>query len=195
MRAVIDTSSLLSLVRNYLPFDKHDILFNLIRSKIESGEIIILDEVLEECKRVSQKLVVNKLPYLLDKEFQKAYQVPVKTDELLPFAPVRFLGMIKNQFIANHFQLRKLNEAEFEVKKKEFMESADAKMIMYSQHLIKDFAADEIFIVTEESSAANDLKLFKKIPAICQLLEIPVVNLPNLLIKFSELDFEIKMRK
>lgn len=195
MKAVIDTSSLLSLVRYYLPFDRHDILFNLIKTKIERGNVIILDAVLQECKFVSQRLVVNKLAYLIDKEFQKAFQIPVKTDELLPLAPKKFLGMLQNQFIANSFQFRKLNEAEFEVKKKEFMDSADAKMIMYCQHLIKDFPNDEVCIVTEETNAGNDLKLFKKIPTICQILGVPVVTLPDLLNKFPELDLGIIRKK
>jgi hypothetical protein len=195
MRAIIDTSSLLSLVRYYLPFDKHDILFNLFKTKIETGEIIILDAVLQECSFVSKKLVVNKLAYLVEKEFQKTFQIPVKTGELLPIAPKKFLGMLQNQFIANNFQFRKLNEAEFEVKKKEFMDSADAKMIMYCQHLMKDFPDDEVCIVTEESNSGNDLKLFKKIPTICQILGVPVVTLPDLLNKFPEVDLGINRKK
>ena len=118
MKAIIDTSSLLSMVRYYLPFDNQGILFNLIREKIEIGEIVILDAVLQECRYVSKKLVVNNLTYLFDKEFQKNFRIPVKTDELLPLAPKKFLGMLQNQFIANHFQYRKLNSAEFEVKKR-----------------------------------------------------------------------------
>ncbi|WP_209329937.1 DUF4411 family protein [Lunatimonas salinarum] len=188
MKAVIDTSSLLSLVRYYLPFDKNDILFNLIKTKIETREIVILDAVLQECRFVSKKLVVNKLAYLVEKEFQKTFHIPVKTDELLPLAPKKFLGMLQNQFIANNFQYRKLNEAEFEVKKKEFMESADAKMIMQCQYIMREFSDEEVFIVTEESNSENDHKLFKKIPAICQILGIKVLNLPELLNKFTELD-------
>lgn len=194
MKVIIDTSSLLSLVRYYLPFDNHAILFNLFKHKIEAGEIIILDAVLQECKFVSKKLVVNNLTYLVDKDFQKNFEVPVNTDDLVPLAPKKFLGMLQNQFIANQFQFRKLNPAEFEVKKKEFMESADAKMLMYAQHMINDFSNEEICIVTEESNAGNDLKLFKKIPAICQILDIKVLNLPELLSRFTELDLGINIK-
>jgi len=55
MRVVIDTSSLLSLVRYYLPFDKNGVLFGLIKSKFASGEIIMLDAVYEESKFIGQK--------------------------------------------------------------------------------------------------------------------------------------------
>lgn len=40
MKVVIDTNSLLSLIRYYLPFDKNGILFQFIKKKIEIGEII-----------------------------------------------------------------------------------------------------------------------------------------------------------
>lgn len=188
MKAVIDTSSLLSLVRYYLPFDKKAVLFELIKNKISSGEIILLDAVYEESKFVSQKIIFKHLDFLTDKEFLKENKIVVKTELLIPFAPERFLNMVKNQFVANPFQFRKLSEAEFEVKKKEFMESADAKLIMYSQHLLKDNPEEEIYLVTEETIAGNDLKLFKKIPAICDILDIPVITLPMLLEKYPEVD-------
>jgi len=188
MTVVIDTSSLLSLVRYYLPFDKKGVLFEVIKRKFEIGEIILLDAVYDECKYVGQKAILKKLDYLEDKGFLKENKVVVKTEDLIPLAPARFLNQLKNQFVANQFQLRKLTDAEFEVKKKEFMESADAKLIMYCQHLIKDNPTEEIYLVTEETSTANDLKLFKKIPAICDVIGIPVISLPELLEKYPEVD-------
>lgn len=188
MIVVIDTSSLLSLVRYYLPFDKKCVLFEVIKNKISTGEIIVLDAVYTESKFVSQKIILKQLKYLEDKDFLKEYKIIVKTDELIPLAPSRFLNMVKNQFVANPFQLKKLSEAEFEVQKNRFMESADAKLIMYCQHLIKNHPNEEIYLITEETSSANDLKLFKKIPAICGILSIPVITLPQLLEKYPEVD-------
>ncbi len=83
MKVVIDTNSLLSLVRYYLPFDKKGILFQFFKSKIENGEIIIIDKVLEECTYNSKGLVLEKLPYLTEKAFLKSSKVPSKTDSLL----------------------------------------------------------------------------------------------------------------
>lgn len=81
--------------------------------------------------------------------------------------------------------MKKLSESEFEVQKNRFMESADAKLIMYCQHLIKNNPEKENYLVTEETSTANDIKLFKKIPAICETLGIPVTTLPqHLIIKY-----------
>jgi hypothetical protein len=188
MKALIDTSSLLSLVRYYLPFDKKGILFEVIKNKFASGEIILLDAVHEECKYVSQKAIFTKLDYLGDKDFLKKNKIVLKTDDLIPLSPAKFLNQLKNQFVANPGQFRKLTEAEFEVQKNRFMESADAKLIMYAQRLIKENPEEEIYLVTEETSSPNDLKLFKKIPAICNLLEIPVITLPKLLEKYQEVD-------
>lgn len=192
MRALIDTSSLLSLVRYYLPFDKKGVLFEVVKRKFETGEIILLDGVYEECKFVGKKAILKKLDYLEDKAFLKENKIIVKTDDLIPLAPVKFLNQLKNQFVANQYQFRKLTEAEFEVKKKEFMDSADAKLIMYAQRLLKENPEEEFYLVTEETSSANDLKLFKKIPAICDILGIPVISLPELLEKYSEVDLGFK---
>ncbi len=188
MRAVIDTSSLVSLVRYYLPFDNKGILFKLIKEKLLKGEIIIIDAVHEECKYVSQKIVLKSLDYLADKEFLRESKLLVKTDDLIPLAPTRFMNMVNNQFVANQFQFKKLSEAQFEVQKNNFMGSADAKLIMYCQHLIKDNREEEIYLVTEESISTNDLKLFKKIPAICKILGIKVIGLPELLGMYTEVD-------
>lgn len=192
MRVLIDTSSLLILVKYYLHFDKKGVLNEVIKRKFETGEIILLDAVYEECKYVGQKAILKKLDYLEDKDFLKEHQVIIKTDSLIPVAPAKFLNQLKNQFVANQFQFRKLSEAEFEVKKKEFMESADAKLIMYGQRLIKENPKEEIYLVTEETSSPNDLKLFKKIPSISGILGIPVITLPELLEKYPEVDLGFK---
>jgi hypothetical protein len=76
MKVVIDTNSLLSLVRYYLPFDKKGVLFRFFRSKIEKGEIIIIDRVFQECTYISKGIVLSTLDYLNDKTFLKSAKVP-----------------------------------------------------------------------------------------------------------------------
>jgi hypothetical protein len=109
MRAVIDTSSLISLVRYYLPFDKNNILYDLIRSKIETGEIIIIDKVYEESKYTAKGIVLAKLDYLKDKKLR------TRTDDLLPSK--KFFNQVEHQFI-NGSAKNKLTEVEFENRKK-----------------------------------------------------------------------------
>lgn len=175
MRVVIDTSSLLSLVRYYLPFDKNQILHNFIESKIKSGEIVILDEVYEECKYTSKGIVLKSLTYLNDKKIR------VKTDELLPTK--KFFNQLENQFI-NRAIRNKLTEVEFENRKNAYLESADAKLLLYCLKN-KNLFDSNLYIVTEETEVSNDNKSYKKLPAICKILEINVLTLPDL-IKFYE---------
>ena len=190
MKVVIDTSSLLSLVRYYLPFDKNNKLFNFIQTRIENGEIIIIDEVLNECKFISKGLVLEKLEYLLDKGFKKKYKIPTKTKDLLPPSTRKFYNLVDDNFRTN--QSKKLNDAEFEQEKKEFLASADARMIIFALNEKHNNQNLEIIIVTEETETANDHKAFKKIPTLCNILKIEVMTLPSLLGKYSGINIEFK---
>ncbi len=179
MIVLIDTSSLLSLVRYYLPFDKNKILFNFIRTKIENKDILVLDKVFEECEYTSKGLVIKELEYLKDKKNI------IKTIDILPNQ--KFFNQLENQFI-NRSIKNKLTDVEFENRKNDFLDSADAKLLLYSL-LNKN---DEIVIVSEETEASNDNKSFKKLPAICKILEIDVLTLPELLDRYKEIDLEFK---
>ena len=154
MKVVIDTSSLLSLVHYYLPFDKNGKLFNFIQSQIENGELIVIDEVINECEFISKGLVLEKLNYLIDKDFRKEYKISTKTKDLLPPSTKKFYNLVDDNFRTS--LSRRLNEAEFEQKKKEFLSSADARMIIYALNERNDNQNLEIIIVTEETETAND---------------------------------------
>jgi hypothetical protein len=188
MKVIIDTSSLLSLVRYYLPFDPNDKLFLFIKHEIEVGNIIVIDEVLEECKYTSKQLVVKTLTYLEDKDFKKTFKIPFKTKDLLPPSTNKFYNMVGNNF--RTINSRRLNESEFEERKKVFLDSADARMIILA--LNEKHTGNEIVIVTEESETANDYKAFKKIPAIGKILGIDVITLPELLSRYSQINIEFK---
>ena len=90
MIVVIDTSSLLSLVRYYLPFDKNNILFDLIKSKVENGEIIVLDKVFNESSYTAKGVVIEKLDFLKLKKNQ------VKTTYILPSK--KFFNLMENNY-------------------------------------------------------------------------------------------------
>lgn len=181
MKVVIDTSSLLSLVRYYLPFDKRSILYNLFQEKIENNEIILLDKVFEECKYTSKGIVIERLEYISKKKHH------VKTEELLPSK--KFFNQLENQFI-NGSAKNKLNLLEFESRKNAFLASADAKMILYC--LQKQKSDDQIYIVSEETESGNDNKAFKKIPAICKIVNLKIITLPQLIGLYEGVDLEIK---
>jgi len=171
MRAVIDSNSLLALVRYYLPFDKDNTLKKFIKEKIDSHELIILDKIYEESKYIAKGLVLKELEFLKDKTTH------IKTNEILP--DNKFFNQLENQFCYG-VQKNRLNTIEFETEKNKFLESADAKLILYCIKDNNSLILDKPILVTEETKSENDNKLFKKIPEICTILEIEQCNLPSL---------------
>lgn len=186
MKVVIDTSSLLSLVRYYLPFDNDDYLFNFFKGKIEKGEVIIIDKVYEECNYTAKGLVLKQLHFLTDKNFQKNANFPHKTDSIVAPSPAKFLRMVENQF-AIGVQRNKLSDIEFEIQKNIFLESADIRQIILCMLLINK--GYKVVLVSEETAERNDNKLFIKIPAMCKQLEIPTMTLPELIKHLQEINF------
>lgn len=185
MKVVIDTNSLLSLVRYYLPFDKKGVLFQFIKSKIEHGEIIIIDKVFEECKYYSKGLILTKLSYLTDKTFLKTTKTPFITDSLIVPNTKQFFHKLNNVFVNNVIR-KKLTNVEFENQKNKYLSDADMKQIILCLNLQKD--GEQAILVTEETESNNDNKLFKKIPAICNELNIETLTLPELLGKYNDID-------
>ena len=191
MKVVIDTSSLLSLVRYYLPFDKKGLLFEIIKTKISEGEILVIDKIIDECEYTSKGIVLSTLSFLTDKTFNKKHKLPLNTEFILPPAPAKFYRQVDNQFV-NGVLKNRLTETQYDSVKNDFMNSADMKLILTSLDLKKDFAMEEIFLVTEETEVSNDNKVFKKIPAICSQLSIDTINIQQLIDKLDGISLEIK---
>lgn len=191
MKVVIDSSSLISLSRYYLPFDRNQKLYDFIKSKIESGEIVIIDRVLRECSFTSKGTVLQSLDFLDDKIFLKSNKVPKKTDDLIAPAPQRFLRQLDNQFV-NRVILRqkRLTDVEYENQKETFLNDAGMKQIILCLNYIQE--GEETILVTEETENSNDNKLFKKIPAICKELNIETLTLPELISRYQGIDLDFK---
>lgn len=191
MKVVIDTSSLLSLVRYYLPFDKNTVLFKTIKLKIANGEISVIDKIIDECAYISKGIILTALSFLTDKSFNKTNKLPLNTEFILPPAPAKFYRQVDNQFV-NGVQKNRLSETQYDSVKNDFMNSADMKLILTSLALIRDNPTDDVFLVTEETEVNNDNKVFKKIPAICSQLGIKTINIQQLVSKFDGISVEIK---
>ena len=183
MKVALDTSSLLSLVRYYLPFDNDSALYDFFKNKVELGEFLILDSVAEECRYLAKGLVSESLLYIKERDNQ------VSTKLLFPNK--KFMNLLDNNFI-NRVVKNELSEIEFETRKSAFLNSADAKLILCALDYIKK--EDDVLIVTEETKSNNDNKGFKKIPTICQILEIKVLTLPQLLETYRDIDINITKR-
>ncbi|HMK03016.1 MAG TPA: DUF4411 family protein [Ferruginibacter sp.] len=191
-KAVIDTSSLLSLVRYYLPFDLHSKLFDLIKKKIADKEIILLDKVIDECKNTSKGIVMDSLSFLTDKAFIKDHHPFFNTESMIAPAPAKFLNQLDNTFV-NGVMKNKLTTVQYDSLRNDFLISADAKLIIYCLNQLKNSPLEKILLVTEETETNNDKKVFQKIPAICKFLDIEVITLPELLNLYkSEINLEFR---
>lgn len=179
MRAVIDTTSLVSFVRYYLPFDKADKLKKLLEKKFNSGELIVLDKVYEESRFVAKGIVSKELSFLT-----KSTKI-IKTDLILP--EPKFFKRLENE-LCYGAQRNKLTTIEFEIEQKKFLESADAKLILYCEKDKNSLELDKPILVTEETRSENDNKLFKKLPEICAILSIDHCSLPTLLRDYFQID-------
>lgn len=170
MRAIVDTSSLLNLVRYYLPFDRNGRLKDIFQAMFESGELIVIDKVQAESRNINSGLIKNTLGFIFSPSHARYV---VQTPYLLPDA--QFYKQLENDF-CNHSIVRskRLTEAEVESEKNRFVDTADAKIILYA---IKIYSQSPI-VITEESLKQNDGKVFKKIPSICSILNVPCVTLP-----------------
>lgn len=176
MRFIIDTSTWVSLVKYYKPFDNSSVIYDFFKQKIKGGEFILLSEVSLECSFVSKKIVIKELDFITNTKFI------TKTTELLPTK--KFYNLLENQF-CNQLQKRLLTETEVENLTNIFLKEADAKIILKAIEISKTLD-NEITVVTEETTSNNDNKLFKKIPAICKELNIDCIGLPKLIEIFNK---------
>lgn len=191
MKVVIDTNSLLSIVRYYLPFDRNGVMYKFFKTKIESGEIIIVDKVFEQCTYTSKGIVLEKLKFLKDKAFLKKAKIPLNTESLLAPSPAKFLRQVENQFVNTVVRKqRNLTDVEFENQKNSFLNDADMKQIILCLNLKKN--GEDVIMVTEETDSSNDNKLFKKIPAICKELDIKNMTVPELLETYDGIDIDFQ---
>jgi hypothetical protein len=128
MKVVIDTSSLLSLVRYYLPFDKEGKLIPFFERSIAEGSIVVLDRIAVECRRQGQGQVIKAMPFLLKSKYLTAL-TDIKTSRKL-------YNQIDNNF-TNRSQTSILPPAEYSLKRDEFVNSADFEIILYAYSIKK----------------------------------------------------------
>ncbi|QFG54000.1 DUF4411 family protein [Chryseobacterium sp.] len=191
MKVIIDTNSLLSLVRYYLPFDKDKILYNFIKNKIQSGEIIIIDKVHQQCSFISKGIILKELDFLDDKDFKKASKIPYNTELTLAPNTKKFFHLLNSVFVNSVVKKAKnITEVEFETLKTSHLKDADMKLVLLALNFNTE---EDVYIVTEETSESNDNKLFVKIPAMCRELGLKCITLPAL-IKLYQDDFELHFK-
>ena len=161
MTGIIDTSSLLAIARYYLPIKDEKKLLRFIESKFRSGELIMLSSVYFETSRTQKGIVLQLMDFLNDPELR------FNDSDLMPPAPRRFSNQLDNNFCVP-LQKKKLNAETYALQKAQYLTTGDAKLVIYA---LNNIDKDPV-IITEESMLSNDGKLFKKLPAICEILKI-----------------------
>ena len=159
------------------------------KQKIERGDFTIIDKALEECKFISNGIIINKLVYLGDAAFQLRANMPHSTGDLLPPNVKKFYHYLEYDFVNSSIK-KSLTKEEFEAQKQQFLKSADIGQILFAMNIIHN--GGQAVLVTDETKTNNDNKLFKKIPAICDLLKIPTKTLPEILTSYIAANFTIK---
>jgi len=179
MKAIFDTSSLISFVRYYLPFDKSNKLKDFLKKQILDKKIVVLDRVATECEYQGQGQVVSALPFINEKKF--------KTSTTSLIAPPKFHHLIDHNFI-NGSVKNQFGEAEYQAERDKYLKSADCAMILYAYN---NKSTEKTIIITEETGFNNDGKVFKKIPENCKSIEVTTQTLPEFFISNGLIDFSI----
>ena len=173
MKYLFDTSSLLALARYYIPFDKERNLYEWLRGKYDSKEMVLLDAIIEESKYVAHNIIQKTFPFL----FVNNYLI-INTTDLLPCNTKRFDNLVNNNFAIS--SLTRNNKVDFSILKQNFLNSGDGKIVLYAYNCIQN-GQNDFYIVTEETRYSNDNKPFKKIPSICEIINAPCLSVVDLL--------------
>ena len=75
-----------------------------------------------------------------------------------------------------------LTDVEYIAAKQQYLLTGDARLIIYALNYQSDHKNDifnDFYVLTEESRFQNDGKLFKKLPLICDFLNINTITLPE----------------
>ena len=146
-------------------------MLDFFAGKHTAGELIIIDKVALECMRIAKGVVVEQFPFVTIKRLQ------VKSDTLIPSN--KFYNMLESNFCRPIYR-KKLEPEEYESRKASFLASADCGILLYADQISRE-NRDDVIVVTEETRNENDDKLYRKIPVICDFLDIKVTTIPGLL--------------
>lgn len=177
-------SKIYTYARNFLylgrgynyPLDKDGQLYSFLEEAFSRKDLMLLDVILDESKRTSKGIAVEKMPFLKDKK------LVIPTKDLFPCAPERFSNMIDNNFCVR-LKKQELTEEEYIEQKEEYLKTGDAKIIIYALNVRHSDAIhlEEMQVMTEETRQQNDGKLFKKLPLLCEQIGIGTLTVSEYL--------------
>ena len=56
------------------------------------------------------------------------------------------------------------------------MNTGDAKIVIYSSRVVHENLFEDYQVMTEETRSPNDGKLFKKLPLLCDFMEVKTIT-------------------
>lgn len=171
MIGIIDTSSLIAIARYYLPIKDEVKLLRFIESKFRKGELVLLKSIHLEASRTQKGLALNLMDFLNDRNLH------INDADLMPPAPKKFSNQLDNNLCVTA-QRNILRANEYSLLKDQYMKTGDAKLIFYALNNMDKIPV----VITEETMLSNDGKLFKKIPAICDILGIKHMTIAEWLV-------------
>lgn len=169
MAIVVDTCSLLMIAKNYLPLDDSGSMAAFLEQKFKEKELLLLDAIQQEASQTSKGIVMEKIPFLKDKA------MVIKTADMFPPSPKKFDNMVDNNFCIPLLKKR-LNEEEYVQQKTDFLNTGDAKIVIYSSRAVHENLLEDYQVMTEETRTPNDGKLFKKLPLLCDFIGITTIT-------------------
>lgn len=184
MVVVVDTCSLHRLVEYYLPLDKANKIVPLLESLFLSNVMVMTQAVYDECSYMSKGIILEKLPFLKTTRFKSLI---IKEDR---FIPDHKLMTILNENFTIKKKYNSLTPEQREAQKERYIKSGDFSLLtcayMQKKNMDGELFGNDLRVLTDESSADNDNKCFKKIPACCQVLKTPVINICEFLETITE---------
>lgn len=189
MVVVVDTCSLHRLVTYYLPLDKSRNLIHLLEHEFLGGNMMMTQEVFDECSHVSKGEILKALPFLSSK---KAKKLIIKEDKFLP--DQKLLKMVNNNFIFASKYNSLLPEQQ-EAQRENYLVGGDFSILkcayMEKKGMAEGLFGGDLRVLTDESSIENDNKAFRKIPNCCHFLDVPTLNIQEYLDIITEDKIEL----
>lgn len=169
MAIVVDTCSLVMIAKNYLPLDENGSMVAFLEQKFKDGELQLLDTIQQEASQTSKGIVMERMPFLKDKA------IAIKTADMFPPSLKKFHNMVDNNFCIPLLK-KVLSEEEYLQQKADFLNTGDAKIIIYSSRAVHENLFEDYQVMTEETRNPNDGKLFKKLPLLCDFIEVKTIT-------------------
>ncbi len=192
MVVVVDTCSLHRLVEYYLPLDKEGKLVPLFERLFLGREIIMTESVFSECSRIAKGIITTKLPFLKTKA---AKDLLIKLDYFPPDA--KLLKIVSENFTIKA-KYQSLTPEQQIAQSDAYRRSGDFSILqcayMEKKGMAGNLFGEDLRVLTDESSAENDNKCFRKIPACCKFLETETINIRKYLEDITDGKIELIIR-